>query len=153
MPAVGVGAVTFSVLKSEKIKDVVFDIDEALSFEGDTSPYLQYTLARCRSIERKAQYSGQEIDYNDISSVEGINLLKDLYSFKDSVINAYEKDEPCYISRTLLDISRDFNKYYSSNRVIDDGRPNTSRLALVHATGIVLSIGLKLLGIEALDKM
>ncbi|MBR1984165.1 MAG: arginine--tRNA ligase, partial [Clostridia bacterium] len=63
------------------------------------------------------------------------------------------KFEPCFVSRILIDISKAFNKYYSNNRVVEDNKTNKTRLALVMATKIILASGLKLLGIDALEKM
>ncbi len=154
--SVGVGAVVFSAIKNEKIKDVVFDIDEALDFNGETSPYIQYTRARCCSIIKKSNSDKDciyDLDFDQINNPTSYELLKTLNRFPDTVKFACEKFEPCYVSRILIDISKAFNKYYSSNRVVEDGKVNKTRLALVEATKIVLTVGLKLLGIDALDKM
>lgn len=153
--SVGVGAVVFSAVKNEKIKDVVFDIDEALDFNGETSPYIQYTHARCCSIIKKANLDDciYNLDYSQIENESSYELLKTLNRFPEIVKSSSEKFEPCYISRILIDISKAFNKYYSNNRVVEDGKINTTRLAVVVATKIVLSVGLNLLGIDALEKM
>jgi len=154
--SVGVGAVVFSAVKNEKIKDVVFDIDEALDLNGETSPYIQYTLARCCSIINKANITKDfiyELDYEQINNASCFELIKTLNRFPEVVVLASEKYEPCYISRLLIDISRAFNKYYTNNRVVEGNEVNKTRLALVSATKNVLSQGLKLLGIEILEKM
>ena len=152
---VGVGAVVFSAVRNEKIKDVVFDIDDALDFEGETSPYIQYTHARCASIIRKANC---EIDFNsfkfeDVNNESAYELIKALNKFPESIKQASEKFEPCFISRTLIDISKCFNKYYSNNRVVENGAVNNTRLMLVCATKIIIKNGLKLLGISSPEKM
>ncbi len=154
--SVGVGAVVFSAVKNEKIKDVVFDIDEALDFNGETSPYIQYTHARCCSIIKKSNIDKDyiyDLDFEQINNEASYELIKVLNKFPEVVISASEKFEPCFISRILIDISKAFNKYYSNNRVVEDGKVNKTRLALVNATKIVLAQGLKLLGIDALEKM
>ena len=154
--SVGVGAVVFSAVKNEKIKDVVFDIDEALDFNGETSPYIQYTHARCCSIIKKANLESEpiyDLDYEQINNETSYELIKILNKFPETIISASEKFEPCFISRILIDISKAFNKYYSNNRVVENGNINKTRLALVNSTKVVLSQGLKLLGIDALEKM
>lgn len=154
--SVGVGAVVFSAVKNEKIKDVVFDIDEALDFEGETSPYIQYTHARCCSIIKKA--GEQKIDcssliFDDINNTTSFELIKSINKFPEIVENSAQKFEPCLISRCLIDISKAFNKYYSNNRVVENGEVNQTRLALVKITQNVIAEGLTLLGIEHPEKM
>ena len=154
--SVGVGAVIFSAVKNEKIKDVVFDLDEALDFEGETSPYIQYTHARCCSIIKKAgveNLESIELNYSQIDNPTSYELLKSLNKFIDAVAAAGSKFEPCLISRALIDISKCFNKYYNNNRVVEDNTINTTRLAVVEATKCVLSEGLSILGIDAPQKM
>ena len=154
--SVGVGAVIFSAIKNEKIKDVVFDLDEALDFEGETSPYIQYTHARCCSIIRKADktnITSSNLDFSQIDNATSYELLKSLNRFVEAVENAGKKFEPCLISRSLIDISKCFNKYYSNNRVVENGNVNATRLAVVEATKCVLNEGLSILGIDAPHKM
>ncbi|MBQ3047818.1 MAG: arginine--tRNA ligase [Clostridia bacterium] len=154
--SVGVGAVIFSAIKNEKIKDVVFDLDEALDFEGETSPYIQYTHARCCSIIKKAnkdEANYKDIDYSQINDATSYELLKSLNRFVDAVSTAANKFEPCLISRALIDISKAFNKYYNNNRVVEDKKVNLTRLAVVHATKNVIGEGLNILGIDAPQKM
>lgn len=154
--AVGMGAVIFSALKNEKIKDVVFNIDEALDFEGETSPYIQYTHARCCSIIDKVgdqPYIIDKFDFSQVDNQEAVDLVKLLNNFPQTVEYAFEKYEPCYVSRLLIDISKAFNKYYNTNRVIEEGGVNYSRLAITKATQIVLRNGLRLLGITPVEKM
>lgn len=155
--SVGVGAVVFSAVKNEKIKDVVFDLDEALDFNGETSPYIQYTLARCCSIINKVSTLTDnflyDLNYNEISDENSYELVKTLNKFPETIILASEKFEPCLVSRLLIDISKAFNKYYSTNRVFENGSVNKTRLAVVESTKYVLKQGLTLLGIDALEKM
>ena len=154
--AVGIGAVVFSAIKNEKIKDVVFDIDGALDFEGETSPYIQYTHARCCSIISKANTKNinfKNFNFDSINNESSYELVKALNKFPEAVIQSSQKFEPCLISRALIDISKSFNKYYINNRVVEHGVVNETRLMLVNATKIVINNGLKLLGITSLEKM
>lgn len=156
---IGIGAVVFSALKYEKTKDVVFDIDQALNFDGETSPYIQYTHARCCSILQKSnnndlsQILKVDFDFNQVNSSECAELIKLLNNFPDTVINAAKDNEPCYISRLLIDICKEFNKFYNNNRIISGDKIFYTRLALVKSTKIVLCNGLNLLNIAAIEKM
>ena len=136
-------------------KDVVFDIDDALDFEGETSPYIQYTCARCNSIINKAneKTNFKGFDFESINNESSYELIKSLNKFPEAIKQASIKFEPCLISRNLIDISKNFNKYYINNRVVENGNVNKTRLMLVIATKNVLNNGLKLLGITSLEKM
>ena len=157
--AVGVGAVVFSALKQEKIKDVVFDLDEALNFDLETSPYIQYTTARCNSIISKAgvedlaDFVKIDFDFDEINNPECNALIRLLNDFPDTVKDVARDYEPCYISRLLLEICKAFNKFYNNHRIIQTDKVCHTRLALTKATQIVLSNGQKLLGITVLEKM
>ena len=157
--AVGVGAVIFTTLKQEKIKDVVFDLDEALNFDLETSPYIQYTTARCNSIlERSGVKDLQDFikvdyDFGEINNPESTALIRLLNDFPQTVLNTARDNEPCYISRLLIDICKAFNKFYNNHRILNGDKICYTRLALTKATHTVLSNGLKLLGITVLEKM
>ena len=153
--AVGTGAAIFSVIKNERIKDMVFDLDKAIDFEGDTAPYIQYTRARCCSIESKAGASGTDFafDYSQIASDASFALIKELNRFEDVTLSALKNHEPSLICRQLVEISKAFNKFYASSRVIDEGKVQATRLSLVTCTKNILTAGLKLLGIQSVDKM
>ena len=157
--AVGLGAVIFTTLKQEKIKDVVFDLDEALNFDLETSPYIQYTTARCNSILEKSNIKDLsdiikvDYDFDEIDNVESTTLIRLLNDFPQTILNTARDNEPCYISRLLIEICKTFNKFYNNNRIINGDKICYTRLALTKATHTVLSNGLKLLGITVLEKM
>src|SRR5688572_2932170 len=116
---VGIGAIVFNDLRRERIKDVVFDKQEILSFEGETGPYLQYTHARLASILRKAQgdaASGAEPDLARLEEAGGI--LVRLGRFPDVVRGAAEHAEPSELSTALLALARELNSWYAEHRVL-----------------------------------
>ncbi len=154
---VGVGAVLFSALESSRIKDIVFSYDRVLNFDGETSPYLQYTCARCNSIlEKVGDYKASKVvgDYRALDDPETLRLVKLIGAFPQAVQDAAAKYEPSIISALLIDIAQAFNRFYIVRRVISDNlAEQNARLQVVDATASVLKRGLALLGIEAPDKM
>ena len=116
---VGVGAVIFSALYNNRIKDIVFSYDKVLSFEGETGPYVQYTYARCNSLLEKADSIMGEPDYEGINNKEAMEVVGLLEKFPESLFETIEKYEPCYISRYLVDLAKAFNRFYYRHRIID----------------------------------
>ncbi|MDO5718391.1 MAG: arginine--tRNA ligase [Tissierellia bacterium] len=151
---VGIGAVIFQELFSNRIKDYVFDWDNTLNYDGETGPYVQYTIARANSIVNKANLSSDEVDYSLLSGEVEFDLLKTLYDFPQRVLEAMEKYEPSYITRQLIEIASAFNKFYNSCPILNaDDKTMNARLALTDATRTVLKTGLALLGIQSPEKM
>jgi arginyl-tRNA synthetase len=158
---VGVGAVLFFGLSSGRIKDTVFSYDQILNFDGETGPYVQYTNARCNSIIRKSEipisnltpdFSSEEL--NSLSDDSSFSLISLLSKFGEVLTDSLEKYEPSFITRYIVDVSQAFNKFYLENRIIDGATgTNKPRLALVYATRTVLTEGMRLLGIEAVEEM
>jgi len=160
---VGIGAVVFANLASQRDKDVDFDLEKAVSIEGDSGPYLQYSHARCVSIERKA---GERV-----TAVEGIDLAqlghdaewavaRRLLEWPDIVVRAAMACEPHAIAHYLLDLAGDFSRWYTlgngdpSLRVlVDDPVTRRARLALVAAVRATMREGLTLLGIAPVEQM
>lgn len=156
---VGIGALVFNDLKTNKIKDVVFDLDEILRFDGETGPYVQYTYVRTKSILNKANFDIsnidlEKIDYNLLKSEDEISLVKILDKFSDVIKRAAEEYEPSILTRYLIDVSSQFSRFYNNNQVIvDDEKIKIARCTLVYCTGVVIKKGLSILGIETPDKM
>ena len=146
---IGIGAVKFGVLKTERIKDCVFDLEASLNFDGETSPYLQYTHARCCSIIGKASGLQGEENLEDINTPEAFELIKYINDFDRTIVESAEDYEPCYISRYLINLSSLFNKFYNGNRIIDENRVSFTRLKIVELVKDKLATGLTLLGIKA----
>ena len=151
---VGVGAVVFGALASGRIKDLSFSLDKALSFEGETAPYLQYTHARCRSVAERAGKIDGRLDTSVLCDDDSFTLVRLIGEFDKTVENAAEKYEPSIISRYLLDVAAAYNRFYLNCRIIGQA-PDVSytRLALTSLVAEVLEKGLNLLLIKAPDKM
>ena len=153
--SVGVGAVVFSALWNNRIKDIVFSYDKVLNFDGETAPYVQYTYARCASALRK----GGDIDFGnvDLSAIttdEGYEVIKSVLTFGDSVRLAAKLREPCYVTRHVVDLAEKFNRFYIDHRIVVDDIPTrNARLALTQAVANVIRCGLGLLGIDTPNEM
>ncbi|SCG82651.1 arginyl-tRNA synthetase [Proteiniborus sp. DW1] len=152
---VGIGAVIYNDLSNGKMRDIVFNWDRMLSFEGETGPYVQYTHARANSVLSKAGHEiTSDVNYSLITNDEAVNVVRLLYTFKDIVISAMEKNEPSFIARHVMDIAQAFNKFYHECPIIvDDKELQKARLLIVYSVATVIKIGLGLLGIDAPQKM
>lgn len=150
---VGVGAVIFGALYNNKIKDIVFSYDKVLSFEGETSVYVQYTGARANSVLNK---SGEKVcvPENYEPNAQEFEVIKELASFSEVLNEAAEKYEPCYISRFAVSLAQKFNKFYIDCKILTaEGAAKDFRLALTKATLQTLKNALAILGIGVPDKM
>lgn len=145
--AVGVGAVIFHDLSNNRIKDINFIWDEVLNFDGNTGPYVQYTYARCCGILEKAGSYGKD---GAITHPSEVDIIKTLSLFPEKVEQARRDLEPSVISRYLLDVCQEFNRFYHDCPVLraEDEKVRSTRLAIVEATSVVLSNGLKLIGLK-----
>ena len=151
---VGVGAVVFGALSGGRIKDISFSLDKALSFDGETGPYLQYTHARCCSITEKAKCVAGKTDYSVLCDGDAFAVVKLLDAFYPTVLNALDKYEPSIISRYLIDLAQAFNKFYVGNRIIGEADDVAfTRLTLVKAVEATLKTGLNLILLNAPEKM
>ena len=151
--AVGVGAVKFYDLKTDRDNGYDFDLEAMVSFEGETGPYVQYAYARIQSILRKAAFvpaSDANYALNDAESWDIIKLLQD---FPSIIQRAAEKYDPSIVAKYAINLAQSFNKYYAHTRILDENPERDSRLALAYATGIVLKEALRLLGVDAPEKM
>jgi len=171
--AVAVSAIKYTILRQATGKDVIFDPEKSLSFEGDSGPYLQYSYVRARSLLEKAKEQGiSEWVYD--SSVratfgQGINigsgvgasgmgpeekLTKSLERFSETVERSIQEMAPHHVANYLMDLAGTFNSYYANTHIINtDDTHSPYKLALVKAFSVVMKNGLNLLGIKSVERM
>lgn len=151
---IAIAAIKFTILKSEAGKNINFDPETSLSFEGDSGPYVQYTFARCKSLLEKAKTVGMEKSETVDKTWEPSELEKNLYKFSEVVENSVANFAPHHVAIYLLELSRSFNSWYGRTKVIDEENKNAGfNLYLVEKTSEVLKNGLYLLGIDAPERM
>ena len=153
---VGVGAVIFEDLAESRTKNQVFDLKEALNFNGETGPYIQYMTVRTNSVLEKSGYipDSSKLNLSKITDDSSIKLLKLIDDFESTLLDAMHKNEPSIISRYLIDVAKAFSTFYNDNKILcDDKEAQDARLYITYMTKIVLTNGLGLLGIEVPEKM
>ncbi len=156
--AIGYGAVKYSILKVSSDKNVIFDWDSALAFEGDSSPYIQYSHARSCSILEKAEKEkhkiNTKINFSVFKTKEEQELISMLANFKVAAEEAMKKLRPVLIATYSYELAKQFNDFYHKCQCITDDKEITSaRLLLVDCFRQVLANSLSLLGIEAVKSM
>ena len=151
--AVGVGAVKFYDLKTDRRNGYDFDLEAMVSFEGETGPYVQYAYARIQSILRKADFKPSlDANYN-LNDAESWEIIKLIQDFARIVKRASDNFEPSLIAKYAISLAQAFNKYYAHTRILDETPERDSRLALSYTTAVVLKEALRMLGVEAPEKM
>ncbi len=177
---VAVAALKYSILKQSPGRDIIFDFEKSISFEGDSGPYLQYSYARAKSILNKAQenniaelsHSGSTNNFllkifsarpaglrkasqlRSPATKEVTELERFLYRFPEVVERSALEYAPHYLITYLTDLSRSFNAFYGETKIVDPSDPSSPhKVALTRAFSIVLKNGLNLLGIQAPEKM
>lgn len=148
---IAVGAVKYSFLRAGILQDMVFDMEQSISLEGDSGPYLQYTYARTRSVLQKAKAENGiqgSIRVNEEERAVARNIIK----FPDALLAAADSYAPHILCGFLFDLAHTYNNFYSKHKII--GSENEAlRLYLTNITGEVIKRGLLLLGIESPAKM
>lgn len=151
--AVGVGAIKFYDLKTDRTNGYDFDLEAMVSFEGETGPYVQYAHARIQSILRKADFQPQVAENYQLNDTESWEIIKLIQDFPNTIVKAADNFEPSLIARFAIHLAQSFNKYYAHTRILDDSPERDSRLALSYATATVFKEALALLGVEAPNEM
>ncbi|NLJ70565.1 MAG: arginine--tRNA ligase [Clostridiaceae bacterium] len=155
---VGLAAVKYTYLKNGRERDIMFDWDEMLDFEGDTAPYLMYTYARAKSILQKANFVSDEqneIDYSLLTEADEFGIIKNMYQYPEVLIQAAEEFEPSILLRKISQLARNFNRYYHSTPILktEDTALRQARLVLIFAVSVVVKNGLRLAGINPVERM
>lgn len=152
--AVGVGAVVFHYLFNNRIKDINFIMEDALSFEGNTGPYAQYTYARTCSILEKAGDFDSSVG-NKITTAEERELLLTVSKFEERVNAALNDFEPSVIARYIIDLAGAFNRFYHNCPInnADDEEIRVTRLRITKVVGSVLKKALSLICIKSPNKI
>ena len=148
------GAVKYGILKVSPEKNVVFNWQQALSFEGETSPYIQYAYARISSILKKSKKTNLKADLKLLKEKEESELIKLLSDFPQIAAKASKDLKPHLAANFLYSLAQKFNEYYHIHQVLKaDEKVRDARILLISSVGQVIKNGLALLGISVLEKM
>lgn len=155
--AVGIGALKYADLSSNRTQDYVFDWDRMLSFEGNTAPYLLYVVARINSIFRKTGFDSKANNFPISHKIETEHeqlLARKLLQFPVSLEQSLADLRPHFLSTYLYELAGTYNVFYNHEKVIhEDASVQQRRLMLCHRTHLILSIGLEILGISCVERM
>ena len=147
--SVAVAALKYSILKQATGSDIIYDFEKSISFEGDSGPYLQYTVVRARALLEKARKEGVVANTTLPSGWVTTDLEKHLYKFPEVVVRSYETLEPHHIATFLTEAASLYNSFYSGGKIVDtENSESPYKVALTDAFRIVMENGLNLLGIR-----
>lgn len=151
---VGIGAIIFNDLYNQRIKDVIFDWNKLLNFDGETGPYVQYTYARASSVLRKIGEVPDTIDYTLLTDEASIGLLKEIERYPQVIKDAAERYEPSVIARYSIDLAHAFNKFYHECQInVKDETTKYTRTNVVKIARYIIKDALSLLGIQCPEQM
>lgn len=153
---VGIGAVVFQELFNNRIKDYTFMWSKAMAFEGETGPYVQYAHARANTLLEKAnvEVAIDGVDFSQLTDPASNQLIRTLYFYPQAIVDAMEANEPSRITRYVVGLAQDFNKFYQLNHInVENPALKYARAALVMATKQTIKNALYLIGIDAPEKM
>ena len=153
---VGISAVIFADVSNRRTRDVSFDLEEVLNFDGETGPYVQYTHARFCSILRKHGAGADTgADLTVLGERAEMRLARQLAEFPDTVAHSCDENDPSHVAAYLIDLATVANKFYNELPVLvaADERLTAARVLLVDCVRVVLSTGLSLLGMKAPEEM
>lgn len=153
---VGVGAIIYHDLYTQRIKNIDFQWEDVLSFEGASGPYIQYTYARAKSILRKNTDAAADMDIDTevLEEEYSYQLLKTLDRFSKAIVSAAADYEPSILARYVLELAQDFNKFYHKCPINNSEEAvKKARLLLVYAVQKVIKDSMELLGIQCPEEM
>lgn len=155
---VGLAAIKYGDLSNQASKDYVFDIDRFTSFEGNTGPYILYTIVRIKSILKKYQAAGRSADGKQIlpaGAAEEKDLMLELAKWNSVIENAFEETAPHKICAYIYDLANAFNRFYHATKILteEDETVQAGYIRLLELTKRVLEAGISVLGFSAPDNM
>jgi arginyl-tRNA synthetase len=151
--AVGIGAIKYFDLMHHPTTDIIFDWDRIFVLEGNSAPYLQYTLARTKSVLGKTKKTSKnpiKLDQNLTQKEE--SLLRSFAQFSEVIVDASNNYSPNLLANFLFDLAQKFNSFYNDHRILGEEKEDL-RILLTDATGKLLENGLNILGIDTPEKM
>lgn len=154
--AVGIGAVKYSLLKISRNQKTEFDFETSLSFEGNSGPYIQYSYARMMSLLRKGGHLDIAVVPDKRTELDPSEelLMRTLPRFKEVVLEAAQTYQPHLIASFLFELTQVFNGFYENSPVLDASADvKDHRLSLIKATSQVVKNGLRLLGVDVVERM
>src|SRR5574344_596525 len=156
---IGLGALKYFILKVDPKKNMLFDPEESIDFNGNTAPFIQYTHARIKSLLRKAadhqiNYNHQSFNEIDLQKAE-LDLVKMLYEFPQTVKTAGEMKSPALIANYAFDLAKEFNRFYQETPIFKETNEQLRdlRLHISQFTALVIKNAMTLLGIHVIEKM
>jgi arginyl-tRNA synthetase len=152
--AVSVAALKYSILKQTPGKNIIFNPDQAISFEGDSGPYVQYTYTRAKSVLEKAVAEKKIPNPKKIpEGWQTTTLEKMLYQFPEIIEKALIERGPHNLATYMTQLAGEFNSYYGNTQILDGGDDEGYKLAITRATMIVLKNCLNVLGMKVTERM
>jgi arginyl-tRNA synthetase len=149
---VAVAAIKYSILKQTAGRDIIFDTEKSLSFEGDSGPYLQYAYTRSRSVLKKAQEANIGGDTTRVPP-QSIQLERLLYRFPETISRSLSECAPHYLTTFLTEIASEFNRWYAVEKILDGTPESSYKVALTEAFSQTMKNGLWVLGIKTPEQM
>ena len=156
---VGLGALKYFILKVDARKNMLFNPEESIDFNGNTGPFIQYTYARIRSILRKAEASGIDIPESVSLSAhineKEIELIQKMNDYGAAVEQAGKDYSPSGIANYCYELTKQFNQFYHDYSILnaDNADEKSTRLVIARNVAKVIKNGMRLLGIEVPDRM
>lgn len=151
---VGIGAIIFGDLHKDRIRDIIFDWNQILDFEGETAPYIQYANVRACSILRKTKKISFNVDFSLLNTDPELRLIEHLSKFEQTLDEVLKDNKPHILANYLLVTAQLFNEFYQYSPILSEKKEiKEARLLLTEATHQILELGLNLMGIKAPNRM